>query len=92
MPELRFEWNDAKAANNLRKHKVSFEEATTVFDDADAWLQYDHEHSENEDRWRVVGLSGKGRLLSVIYTKRHETIRIISARGANQAEEGRYTG
>jgi uncharacterized DUF497 family protein len=87
-----FEWSDEKASSNFRKHKVSFDEASTVFDDPNAFGQYDHEHSTHEDRWRVIGMSSKGRLVSVIYTQRHEAIRIISARRANKAEKGRYPG
>jgi uncharacterized DUF497 family protein len=90
---LQFEWDRAKAASNLRKHAVSFEEAETVFEDPNAWRQYDTSHSSDEDRWRVIGISMKLRLLSVIYLKADEkTIRLISARRTNQAEALRYTG
>ena len=91
MSGLKFEWDRAKAVDNFCKHRVSFEEAQTVFDDANRRTQYDHEHSAVEDRWRVVGFSAKLRLLSVVYTRRNETtIRIISARRATQAESSRY--
>jgi uncharacterized DUF497 family protein len=90
---LKFEWDPAKAASNLRKHGVSFEEAQTVFEDRNAKHEFDASHSSGEDRWRVLGLSNKLRLLSVIYAKKDEkTIRLISARRATKAEARRYAG
>ena len=68
-----------------------FDEAKSVFEDPNASAQYDVEHSEREDRWRVIGLSMRLRLLSVIYTKTDEqTIRLISARRATKAEARGY--
>lgn len=90
---LNFEWDETKAALNLRKHRVLFIEAQSAFEDPNAFGQYDVEHSEIEDRWRLLGLSDRLRLLSVIYAKIDEkTIRLVSARRANQAEARRYTG
>lgn len=89
----QFEWDPAKASANLRKHRVSFDEASTVFEDPNVWREYDAEHADEEDRWRVIGISAKLRMLSVVYLKADEkTIRLISARRANQAETLRYTG
>jgi uncharacterized DUF497 family protein len=88
---LKFEWDPAKAAKNVRNHGISFDEARTVFDDPHVWVEYDGEHSRIEDRWRAIGFSNRLRLLSVVYTKRNETaIRLISARRATKAEGGRY--
>jgi len=89
--ERKFEWDVAKAAANSRKHGVSFEEAETAFDDLSARVRYDAGHSEDEDRWRLIGLSEKFRLLIVIYAKGNEaTFRLISARRATRAAEGGY--
>jgi uncharacterized protein len=92
LAELQFEWDADKAAANRRKHGVSFEEAQSVFDDPSQQSEFDQEHSDQEDRWIVLGLSSRFRLLLVAYTKRHEAIRIISARRANKTETRRYTG
>jgi len=87
-----FDWDDAKASLNRRKHRVSFEEASTIFDDPNRLTEYDVDHSDVEDRWLLIGLSNRFRLLTVAYTKRNEKIRIISARRANQRETRRYAG
>jgi hypothetical protein len=71
---------------------VSFAEAESAFDDLHRKVEYDAAHSRHEDRWLLIGISSKWRLISVAYTERNETIRIITARRANRAEEGRYTG
>lgn len=87
----RFQWNPAKAALNVRKHGVSFEEARLVFDDACAMVSYDAEHSDREDRFLVLGLSGKLRLLVAAYSEPGENVvRIIMARKATAAEETEY--
>lgn len=80
MKEFFFEWSASKAALNKRKHRVSFEEATTVF--ADVWSRtiHDPDHSHDEDRFITLGRSGSQRLLVVIHTDREGRIRIISAR------------
>ncbi len=92
MPELQFEWDDAKAASNARKHRVPFEEAKTVWLDPNRIEAPDQTHSDEEERSVTIGLSSRLRLLIVAYTERNEAIRIISARRANQAETRRYTG
>ena len=87
---LFFEWDESKAAKNFRKHGVSFEEAATAFGDPFSITIYDPLHSENEDRFILLGMSGKNRLLVVVHTDRHEKIRIISARKAIQKERRQY--
>lgn len=92
MKRLRFAWDERKAAANRRKHGVSFEEARTVFFDENALLRPDEEHSEDEDRFVLLGLSAELRILVVChcYRQRDEVIRIISARKANSFERGQY--
>ncbi len=92
MAELRFTWNAAKAADNLRKHRVSFEEAKTAFEDELALVIDDPDHSEDEDRFILLGLSSSARLLVVIhcYRARSDTIRLISARKATRPEQRTY--
>lgn len=92
MPELRFEWDTAKESENRRKHRVSFEEAETVFSDEHALLIDDPEHSEDEDRFVLLGLSAKLRVLVVVHAFREATgiIRLISARKANSHERAIY--
>ena len=92
MNGLQCEWDRNKAEANRRKHGVSFEEAATVFDDPHAKEEYDGRHSHVEDRWLVVGLSDRLRLISLAYTRRDEAIRIIHARRATKAEARRYAG
>jgi uncharacterized DUF497 family protein len=90
---LQFEWDPVKAEINLRKHRVSFEEASGVWSDPHRIMEPDVLHStEEEYREQALGLSEKPRLLLVIFTERNETIRIISARRANQREAHRYVG
>lgn len=86
-----FEWDPEKAANNERKHSISFDEAVTVFGDPLAVTFSDTDHSENEDRSRTYGISGKGRLLVVVHTERPGNLRIISARKATRYEQSIYT-
>jgi uncharacterized DUF497 family protein len=87
---VRCEWDDAKAAANLRKHGDSFEEAAEVFDDPGAFGDYDAEHSEEESRFFIIGLSSR-RLLYVVYTERKgDIVHIISARRANKLESKIY--
>ncbi|MBI5528439.1 MAG: BrnT family toxin [Deltaproteobacteria bacterium] len=92
MNAVRFSWDDEKAAENLRKHGVSFEEATSVFADENARLKQDAEHSEEEDRFVLLGFSAKLRLLVVCHAYREadEVIRIISARSATPNERRQY--
>ncbi|HEX9632423.1 MAG TPA: BrnT family toxin [Gemmatimonadales bacterium] len=92
MAELRFEWDPTKSAANKRKHGVAFEEAEGVFADDHALLIDDPEHSEAEDRFVLLGLSAKLRVLVVVqcYRKADAIIRIISARKATKPEQRRY--
>lgn len=86
-----FEWDDDKDAANQRKHGVSFAEARTVFSDEFARLIADPDHSEEEDRFILLGMSGRARLLVVCHCVRDEdSIRIISARRANRPERENY--
>ena len=89
---MYFEWDESKASINKKKHKVSFEEARTVFLDSNARLMPDPDHSENEDRFILLGISEKLRLLVVChcYRKTNKIIRIISARKADRSEEKQY--
>ena len=93
MRELRFEWDPAKAESNLKKHGVSFEEARTVFFDDYAVEFYDDEHSEWEDRFLLLGLSSRLRLLLICHCAREteSVIRIVSARKATQHEARNYS-
>ncbi|MCX6548585.1 MAG: BrnT family toxin [Holophagaceae bacterium] len=92
MEDLRFDWDPAKSTANLRKHKVGFEEAATAFLDAHALLIDDPEHSAEEDRFILMGLSGTLRLLLVChcYREKAASIRIISARKADRLERTLY--
>jgi uncharacterized DUF497 family protein len=84
---VRFEWDDDKAKANLKKHRVSFEEASTVFDDPLAKIFSDDQHSAAEIREIIVGDSVSGRLVLVSFTERgRDVIRIISARVATRNE------
>jgi uncharacterized DUF497 family protein len=88
---MQFEWDSAKAAGNVRKHRVSFEEAASVFSDPRRLREYDLEHAGTEDREIVIGFSAKLRLLMVVVYEREEGyIRIISARRATRQEGLRY--
>jgi hypothetical protein len=87
---LEFEWDPRKAAGNLAKHRVSFEEAATVFGDALGRIVGDPRHSAAEERWVLLGTSRQNRLLAVMYTERAETVRIISARQATRPEKRDY--
>lgn len=92
MKELRFAWNEAKNELNKRRHGVSFEEAQSVFYDEYAVEFHDPDHSEDEDRFMMLGMSFKLRILVVCHCLRDEgaTIRIISARKANRGEAKNY--
>ena len=87
---VRFEWDPEKAAHNLSKHGVSFEEAGTVFQDALFVVFKDPDHSIGEQRSIILGQSSEGRLLVVAYTERRRTIRLISAREATRRERRAY--
>jgi uncharacterized DUF497 family protein len=92
MKLLRFEWDSDKNAENKRKHGVSFGEAQAVFLDENALMIHDPDHSDDEDRFILLGLSAKIRLLAVChcYRKSDEVIRLISARKATRNEQKRY--
>jgi len=87
---LRFEWDSSKAAENLVRHDVSFEEAATVFRDFLSATGADPDHSFDEDRFVTFGVSTAGRLLTIAHTDRDDTIRIISARPATPRERAIY--
>jgi len=92
MAKLRFTWDEKKNRANIRKHGISFEEATTSFSDEYAREFYDPDHSEDEDRFLLLGLSARLRVLVVSHCFREsETlVRIISARKADKLEEHDY--
>jgi uncharacterized DUF497 family protein len=87
---LEFEWDPAKSVTNLRKHKVTFQEASTVFEDLYGITVPDPDHSDDEDRYLIVGQSGRGRLLIVSFAERAGRLRIISARMLTQRERKQY--
>ena len=87
---MRFEWDPAKAAENLATHGVSFQEAATVFRDALSATGSDPDHSFGEERFVTFGISTAGRLLAVAHTDRDDTIRIISARPVTPGERKIY--
>jgi len=92
MRELRFDWDERKQKINIRKHGVSFEEARTAFYDENAIQYFDPDHSEDEDRFLLLGMSIKPQILVVCHCFREsETlVRIISARKADKSEEQVY--
>ena len=87
---LEFEWDSRKEALNRRKHGVAFEEAATAFADPRSLTVSDPEHSLEEDRFVLLGLSYRGRLLVVVHTERGNNLRIISARRATKSERRQY--
>ena len=89
---MRFEWDAEKASTNIKKHGVSFEEASSVFFDDNALLRDDPDHSEEEDRFIILGLSEAANILVVChcYRMNDEIIRIISARKATSQETKQY--
>lgn len=91
---IRFEWNSAKAAANLKKHGISFEEARSVFYDEFAVQFFDDDHSSDEERFLLLGMSTGARLLLVCHCERDagDVIRIISARNATKRESAFYGG
>ncbi len=89
--QYNFEWDPKKAKTNIKKHKVSFEQAATIFKDPRAISIYDYMHSDNEDRWVTLGLASNGSLLVVNHTfkqldNNNAVIRIISSRKATKRE------
>jgi uncharacterized protein len=90
LDEIKFEWSLAKAETNWRKHKITFEEALTVFQDVLSRTIPDPDHSEHEQRFVTLGFSSRRRLLAVVHTDRGERIRLISARRAARTERRTY--
>lgn len=88
---IEFEWDPVKAASSLRKHRVSFDEAETVFDDGHGYIQEDELHSEVELREWLIGYSNRNRLLIVSFVQRAlNRVRLISARVATRRERRIY--
>ena len=87
---LEFEWDPRKAAKNLRKHKVSFTEAATVFSDPFSVTSPDPDHSMEENRYIIVGMSKRLRPLIVSFAERGERVRIISVRELTRSERKTY--
>ena len=93
MNDLIFEWDSKKSASNIKKHGISFDEAKTVFTDEYARIIADPDHSDDEDRFILMGTSIESRILVVCHCIRDEdTIRIISARKADKQERKIYEG
>ena len=89
---IHFEWDKTKNLENQKKHKISFEEAQTIFVDENALLIHDLDHSDEEDRFVLLGMSAKIKILAVCHCYREddEVIRIISARKATRNEQKTY--
>ncbi|MBI5053453.1 MAG: BrnT family toxin [Chloroflexi bacterium] len=87
---MEFEWDPKKAKQNLKKHKTSFDEASTVFNDDLSVTFPDPDHSEEEERLIIIGVSKQKRLLIVAHIEREERIRIISARELTRTERKEY--
>ena len=88
--KLSFEWDEEKAKANLKKHRVGFDEATTVLNDSFSITIPDPDHSVDEQRYIDIGISDNGRVLVVVYTERGSNIRIISCRKATPSERKLY--
>jgi uncharacterized DUF497 family protein len=88
--DFLFEWDEVKARENARKHKVTFEEAVSVFTDPFLLTFPDEKHSETEDRFISIGRSERERVLLVVHTDRGDAIRLISCRKATSAERKTY--
>jgi uncharacterized protein len=87
---VTYEWDPVKAAENVKKHRVSFEEAASVFLDPAALTFWDPDHSEEEDREITIGRSARRRVLFVSHAERERHVRIISARRATRREQRQY--
>lgn len=87
---MQFEWDEEKAEINLRKHKVDFQEAKSVFGDPFSITIDDPDHSKEEQRFIDIGTSASGKLLVIVYTERENKIRIISCRKATHMERRKY--
>ena len=86
----KFDWDPTKVASNLKDHQVAFEEASTVFGDPLAMLMADPDHSEDEERYLLLGMSLRRRLLVVSFVERPPLTRLISAREATRHERRQY--
>jgi uncharacterized DUF497 family protein len=87
---LLFEWDPQKAVSNEQKHKVTFDEASSVFADPLSVTTFDPLHSDDEDRFVIIGMSSQRRILVVCFTDREDRLRIISARPATKRERKKY--
>jgi uncharacterized DUF497 family protein len=87
---MNFEWNSERAAENLERHGISFEEAATAFGDPLSITIGDPDHSEAEDRFILLGMTFRGRLVVVVHTDRGENVRVISARIPTRRERQFY--
>lgn len=87
---MKFEWDPRKAAANARKHRVTFDEAMTVFGDWESITVIDPDHSKDEERYVIIGRSSRDRILVVSHTERGQNVRIISARRADARERRQY--
>jgi uncharacterized DUF497 family protein len=87
---VEFDWDPEKAAISLKKHGVSFSEAATVFSDPLSITVHDPDHSTEEERYLIVGVSNRSRLLIISFMERGESIRVISARELTRAERKQY--
>jgi len=94
MKTISFIWDENKAEMNLANHKISFEEARSVFSDPNARLIFDPDHSDDEDRFILLGISSGLKLLVVChcYREKNMVVRIISVRKANKSEQKQYGG
>jgi len=94
MNKIKFSWDENKNKSNITKHKISFEEAKSVFFDENARIIHDPDHSDEEDRFLLLGLSENFKVLVVVhcYRENDDIIRIISARKASNAEKKEYMG
>ena len=91
---IKFEWDDKKNQSNIKKHGISFEEAASVFEDDESLIIADDEHSNDEERFILIGFSFRANLLVVChcYREKDSIIRIISARKADSKERQKYIG
>jgi len=91
---MKFEWDNKKATSNLKKHKISFEDALSVFSDPFSLNKQDNENSQNEDRWIILGKTKNNLIVVMAHTYRgfdkFEIVRIISARLATKNEKNHY--
>ena len=90
MPPIKFDWDAGNEMKNVTKHKVSKEEAESVFGDDKKIVAYDHKHSTDEMRFECLGKSLKNRILRVTFVTRVGAVRIVSARPASEREKKRY--